>query len=168
MSTTLSPNWPDVLKAFRVRSHGRIQVRKATQRFGFQIRARDTVPHPELLVGLAQVDGSGPPARFAVRVDLEFGEVWDAAHGAGMLGPVERSTWPSRDEDHPLLLRWEIERTGSALIPRLHVGGEEILYPAQLFTGEAPLVAFTGHNHDQLDARFLFSPGYVWCQDRIF
>src|SRR5258708_5561388 len=104
MKTTVSPNWPEVLQAFRIRSHGRIQVLRLTQRFGFQIRARDTVPHPALMFGLAQVDGNGRNARFAVRVEMDSGEVWDAANDGGLLGFIEHANWPSRDEAHPLVL----------------------------------------------------------------
>jgi hypothetical protein len=167
MKTITSSHWPDVLQAFRVHSHGRIQVLKATQSFGFQIRARDTVPHPALIFGLAQVYSPGQLARFTVRFDLESGEVWDAANDGGLLGHIATANWPSPDEEHPLVLRWEIERKGSALIPRLHIGDEEILYPSQLFPDEAPFVAFTGHDLDEIDHRAIFAPGYVWCQDRI-
>jgi len=165
MKTITSSRWPDVLQAFRVRSHGRIRVRKVTQKFGFQIRVRDTVPHPSLIFGLAQVHNPGPVARFVARVDLESGEVWDAADGGELLGDFDAAAWRCREEDHPL--RWEIERCGSALIPRLHIGSEEILYPSQLFPNEGGFVAFTGHNLEDVDPRTIFSPGYVWCQDQL-
>ncbi len=165
MKTIASSRWPDVLHAFRVRSHGRIHVRKATQSFGFQIRARDTVPHPSLLFGLAQVHSPGPLARFVTRIDLDSGEVWDAAHDCGLLGHFTPADWQGRDEGQPL--RWEIERSASALIPRLHIGNEEILYPTQLFQDEANFVAFTGHDLDGVNPRVIFAPGYVWCQDRL-
>lgn len=167
MKTIVSPRWPDVLQAFRVRSHGRIHVQKTTQNFGFQIRARDTVPHPALIFGLAQVHSPGPLVRFVARIDLDSGEVWDAAHEGGPLGHITPVICPSREEAHPIALRWEIERTGAALIPRLHIGDEEVLYPSQLFPDEARFVAFTGHDLDGVDHRFIFSPGYVWCQDRL-
>jgi hypothetical protein len=165
MKTITSPRWPDVLQAFRVRSHGRIRVQKATQNFGFQIRARDTVPHPSLIFGLAEVHSPGPVARFVTRVDLESGEVWNAADGGELLGHLDTTTWHDREDDHPL--RWEIERCGSALIPRLYIGAEEILYPSHLFPDEGHFVAFTGHNLEEVDPRTIFSPGYVWCQDKL-
>ncbi len=165
MKTLVSSRWPEVLQSFRVRSHGRVHVRQATQNFGFQIRARDTVPHPSLIFGLAQVHSPGPLARFVTRIDLESGEVWDAAHDCGLLGYVTPTSWDSPDEGQPL--RWEIERSVSALIPRLHIGDEEVLYPTQLFPDEADFVAFTGHDLDGVDPRVIFSSGYVWCQDRL-
>ena len=64
-------------------------------------------------------------------------------------------------------MRWEVERSGSALIPRLHVGDEEILYPSQLFPDDAVFVAFSGHDLEEVDPRAIFSPGYLWCQDRL-
>jgi hypothetical protein len=165
MNTTVSTHWPDVLQAFRVRSHGRVRVKRVTQSFGFQIRARDIVPHPSLIFGLAQVHSAGPLVRFVARIDLESGEVWDAAHDCGLLGYVTVPSWKAPEEGQPL--RWEIERSASALLPRLHIGEEEILYPTQLFPGEADFVAFTGHNLDGVDPRLIFSPGCVWCQDRL-
>src|SRR4051812_41478987 len=101
MKSIVSPEWPAVLEAYRIRSHGRIQVRKLTQRFGFQIHAGDCLPHPSLLFGLSQVDSSGHTARFAVRIELDSGEIWDAAHGSGLLGHLEQASWPSRNEEHP-------------------------------------------------------------------
>src|SRR4029078_8148344 len=104
-----------------IRSHGRIHVRKNTQRFGFQIRARDCVPHPALMFGIAQVESDHQRVRFAVRLDLESGEIWDAAHGTGLLGTLEHANWPSPDDERRLLLRWSLERARSVLIPPLHV-----------------------------------------------
>ena len=167
MKTIVSPLWPTVLETYRIRSHGRIQVRKQTQRFGFQIHAGDCVPHPSLLFGLSQVDSSGHPARFAVRVEMESGEIWDAAHGMGLLGHLEQASWPSRDDEHPLVLRWAVDHEGPSLIPRLHVGDEEFLYPAQLFPVAAPFVAFTGYDLPDLCSSVVFSKGYVWCQDHL-
>jgi hypothetical protein len=165
MKTLVSSRWPEVLQPFRVRSHGRVHVQKRTLNFGFQIRARDTVPHPALIFGLAQVHSPGPLARFVMRLDLETGEVWDAANDTGLLGQVNTSHWNMSEHGQPL--RWEIERTGSALLPRLHLGDEEILYPSQLFPAEALFVAFTGHDLEGVDPRVIFSPGYVWCQDKL-
>lgn len=167
MKTLPAPHWPSVLDSFRIRSHGRIHVRRVTQRFGFQIRAGDCVPHPSMIFGLAQVESSGQRVRFAVRIDMESGEIWDAAHDFGLLGTLERSLWPSTDDAHPLVLRWAVEHAGSVLIPRLHVGDEEFLYPSQHFPSEGPFVAFTGHDLDEVSASAIFSPGYVWCQDRL-
>ncbi len=167
MNLLASSRWPDVLQSFRIRGHGRISVNDRTQRFGFQIRARDTVPHPSLIFGLAQIDGQGQSARFAVRVDLESGEVWDAGHNGGLLGSMDSSRWPSADDAHPLLLRWEIDRAREALIPRLFIGDEEFLYPAMHFRGESPFIAFTGHDLSGVAQSAVFSPGYFWSLGRL-
>jgi hypothetical protein len=36
-----------------------------------------------------------------------------------------------------------------------------------LFPGEAAFAAVTGHNLAGVEMRQVFSPGYVWCQDRL-
>jgi hypothetical protein len=167
MKTIAPPTWPALLEDYSIRSHGRIQVRKQTQRFGFQIRAGDCVPHPSLLVGMSQVDSAGSTARFVVRIDMDSGEIWDAANGTGLLGRLEQPCWPSQDDEHPLVIRWTVDHSGSALIPRLHLGDEEFLYPAQLFRGDAPFVAFSGHDLKDASNADLFSKGYVWCQDSL-
>ena len=167
MKTLSIPVWPAVLEAYRIRSHGRVQVRKQTQRFGFQIRCGDCVPHPSLLFGLSQVDGTGHVARFVVRLDMDSGEIWDAAHGTGILGHIANAGWPNQEEEFPLTLRWSVGHEGAALIPRLHVGDEEFLYPSQLCPAEAPFIAFTGHDLTDVSHTVIFSKGYVWCQDRI-
>ena len=159
--------WPEILKSFRINGHGRISVVQRTLRLGFQIRARDVVPHPSLLFGLAQVDCVGEGARFVVRIDLDSGEVWDAAHDGGLLGSLETPLWPSSDEAHPLVLRWEIDRAREALIPRLFIGEEEFLYPSISFRGESPFIAFTGHDLSGITPSAVFSPGYFWSLDRL-
>ena len=165
ITTFVSNHWPEVLQPFRIRSHGRIHVQKSTLNFGFQIRARDTVPHPALIFGLAQVHGPGPLARFVVRIDLESGDVWDAANENGFLGQVSTCLWNAAEGG--LALRWEIEHIGSALLPRLHLGDEEILYPSQFFPSDARFVAFTGHDLEGVEPGAIFAPGAVWCQDRL-
>ena len=167
MNLVALTSWPDILHAFSIRGHGRILVGDNTQRFGFQIRGRDTVPHPSLLFGLAQVDGDGEGARFAVRIDLDTGEIWDAAHDGGLLGSLDAPLWPAMEEEHPLVMRWEIDRARHALIPRLFIGSEEFLYPSIRFQGEASFVAFTGHDLPETAQSAVFSPGYFWSLDRI-
>lgn len=167
MNLLAPTHWPEILHAFRIQGHGRIWVTDRTERFGFQIRACDTVPHPSLIFGLAQVNGDGNGARFAVRIDFESGDVWDAAHDGGWLGSLESALWPANDEKHPLVLRWEIDRAREALIPRLFIGTEELLYPSMQFRGESPFVAFTGHDLEGITQGTVFSPGYFWSLDRL-
>ncbi|HSI62895.1 MAG TPA: hypothetical protein VLE43_07240 [Candidatus Saccharimonadia bacterium] len=162
--------WPSATTSCDVSAqcHGRIRVRYCTKSFGFEIRACNPVSHPSLVFALVEDSrGRQNPVQFAVRVDLESGEIWDIANNTGVIGWLERDLWPSSEEEYPLVLRWEIERAGDALIPRLQIGDEEWLYPSVLFSGDAPFAALSGHNIEGLAHRDVFSPGYVWSQDRI-
>lgn len=156
------------LRDVSAQCHGRIRVRCCTRNFGFEIRACNPVSHPSLVFALVEDSrASQHPVQFAVRVDLESGEIWDIANNTGVIGWLELDDWKSASEEHPLVLRWEIERAGDALIPRLQIGDEEWLYPSVLFSGDAPFAALSGHDVEGLAHREVFSPGYVWCQDRI-
>ena len=148
--------------------HGRVRVRYCTKNFGFEIRACNPVSHPSLVFALVQDSrGTQQPVQFAVRVDLESGEIWDIANNTGVIGWLELGHWKNAGEEYPLVMRWEIERAGDALIPRLQIGDEEWLYPSVLFAGDAPFAALSGHDVEGLGHRDVFSPGYVWAQDRI-
>jgi hypothetical protein len=166
-SPTIS-HWPISKSDFSTHCHGKIRVRECSTSFGFQIYAANPVPHPRLIFALSQAPEAGRKAvQFAVKVDLETGEIWDVANKTGVIGWLDRELWPSVTEEYPLVLRWEIEHTGSALIPRLVIGEEEWLYPSVLFPGEAIFAAVTGHDLPEVAMRSVFSPGYVWCQDRL-
>jgi hypothetical protein len=168
MTSSIASSWPPTQTSFVTRCHGKIRVRQRTTSFGFQIYAANPVPHPSLIFAVSQGSVPGRKAvQFAVKVDLETGEIWDVANDTGVIGWLERDLWPSATENFPLVLRWEIEHTGSALIPRLVIGEEEWLYPSVLFPGESNFAAVTGHNLAGVDSKDVFSPGYVWCQDRL-
>ena len=154
---------------FRTRCHGKVRVRSCTTSFGFQIYAANPVPHPTLVFALSQgpSESGSKAVQFAVKVDLESGEIWDVANHTGVIGWLDRELWPSVTEEYPLVFRWEIEHTGCALIPRLMIGEEEWLYPSVLYPGESTFAAVTGHNLGEIEMRDVFSPGYVWCQDRL-
>lgn len=164
IASSLTPKQSD----FSTRCHGKIRVHERTSSFGFQIYAANPLPHPALIFALSQAPKAGGKAvQFAVKVDMESGEIWDVANHSGIIGWLDRALWPSATEEFPLVLRWEIEHTGGALIPRLMIGEEEWLYPSVLFPGEAAFAAVTGHNLPGVEMRQVFSPGYVWCQDRL-
>ena len=167
MNTLDSTPWPEVQAGFELHHHGKILVRECTNWFGFQISASNPVPHPSLYFTLHQEPSTPNPVQFGVRVDLETGEIWDIANKCGVIGCLEQGLWPKSDDPYPITLRWEVEHTGSVLIPRLHIGDEEWLYPSLLFPGESHFVATTGHNLEGSSTSALFSPGYVWCQDRL-
>ena len=161
--------WPDLKGQFNIDEHGKIRVRKCTSWFGFQIRARNSVPHPALLFALLHqnVNEKSADVMFGVRVDLENGEISDIANHTGIIGTLEEDLWPNHEEEFPIMMRWEVEHTGDALIPRLHIGSEEWLYPSVLFPGDSNFIATTGQDRDQAVSSSVFSPGYVWCQDRL-
>lgn len=168
MKSPIVSSWLAKQGDFSTQSHGKIRVRQCTKWFGFQIRARHALSHPSLVFALSQVlEGIQHAVQFAVRVDLETGEIWDIANSTGVIGWLDRDLWPNVEEEFPLVLRWEVEHTGSALIPRLQIGEEEWLYPSVLFPGEASFVATTGHNVPGAEKGDVFSPGCVWCQDSL-
>jgi hypothetical protein len=151
--------------ALMAQHYGSIEVTGVTNGFGFQIRACNPLSHPSLYLALTSLDA--PQAvTFAVRVDLESGEIWDIGNNTGMLGWLDRELWPSY-EDYPLMLRWEIEHTGLSLIPRLIIGEEEWLYPSVAFPGDAQFTALAGHDMADAAINEVFAPGYVWSLDRL-
>jgi hypothetical protein len=168
MKSPAASSWPQLQRDFSTHCHGKIRIRECTSHFGFQIHAANAVPHPTLVFALTQTpESKRKGVQFAVKVDLETGEIWDVANRTGVIGWLDHDLWPNVTEDYPLILRWEVEHTGDALIPRLMIGQEEWLYPAVLFPGESTFVATTGHNLTDVEMREVFSPGYVWCQDRL-
>ncbi|MEY4485252.1 MAG: hypothetical protein RL693_2704 [Verrucomicrobiota bacterium] len=152
--------------AVMARNYGSIEVTEVTNGFGFHIRACNPLAHPSLYLALTTLD-SPQPVTFAVRVDLESGEIWDIGNNTGMLGWLDRDLWPNPSEDFPLVLRWEIEHTGHSLIPRLLIGEEEWLYPSVAFPGDAQFTALAGHDMNNAAISEIFSPGYVWSLDRL-
>ena len=169
MKSSVASPWPALQNDFETRCHGRIRVKDCTTSFGFQIHAANPLPHPSLIFALSQgyEPGVTKTVKFAVKVDLDTGEIWDVANNTGVIGWLDRELWPSEADEYPLTLRWEIEHVGEALIPRLVIGEEEWLYPSVLFPGEATFSATTGHNMSEVEMKDVFSPGYVWCQDRL-
>lgn len=105
-------------------------------RFGFQV---DIVPEDsptQILFGLVSQErdrqSRSRTRGFAIRLDLTTGEIWDVLNDSGLVGMLEEpESFLSRfTDEEPMLMSWEVEHLGNALIPRLHIGGEEWLYPA--------------------------------------
>lgn len=149
-----------------VRDYGCIEVTEVTSGFGFHLKACNPLSHPSLFLALT-AQGTSQAVTFAVRVDLESGEIWDIGNNTGMLGWLDHDLWPNASEDYPLILRWEIEHTGHSLIPRLMIGEEEWLYPSVAFPGAARFTALAGHDLPDATIGDIFSPGYVWSLDRL-
>lgn len=123
-----------VFSAYNLVSFGDIVVPPHPLRFGFQV---DIVPSQNecrqvvfaLLCKDSQGSSEAPTSGFAIRVDLQTGEVWDLLNDSGLIGWVEKPM-EAFTEEEPMLFNWEVEHFGSALIPRLQIGDEVFLYPA--------------------------------------
>lgn len=120
---------------FQLQSYGSLLLPDHPIRFGFQV---DIVPGncpSSILFGLVSRDPvngeSAKTSGFAVRIDLEMREVWDVLNGSGLVGWVEHPLGLAGfTDEEPLLLGWEIEYHGHALIPKLVVADQQWLYPA--------------------------------------
>jgi len=121
---------------FQLQSYGSLVLPDHPIRFGFQV---DIVPDncpTSILFGLvnrhpANGGRAAKTAGFVVRVDLEMREVWDALNSSGLVGWVEHPKGLAGfTDEEPLLLGWEIEYHGNALIPKLVVADQQWLYPA--------------------------------------
>jgi hypothetical protein len=121
---------------FDLTSFGQVPVPSHPLRFGFQVDiVPSQAPSPHLLFGLAghvkEASGHSRSVGFAVRIDLSSGEIWDMLNDTGLIGWLEcRDRMDQFTDEEPMLLSWEVEHLGSALIPRLQIAGEEWLYPA--------------------------------------
>lgn len=120
---------------FHTQSYGSLLLPDHPIRFGFQV---DIVPENcpnSILFGIVSRDPANSShaktSGFAVRVDLEMREVWDALNKSGLVGWVEHPQGlVGFTDEEPLLLGWEIEYHGQALIPKLIVADQQWLYPA--------------------------------------
>lgn len=166
MPTPLLPHWPATLDQYTISQHGRVMVHEGTTSFGFQMRVENVDVRPSLVFALTtnKINDLG---QFAVHIDLTTGEISDIANKTGVIGWLEQDIYEAIDESHPLMLRWEVEHIGGALIPRLQIGDEEWLYPSVLFSGKAKYTAVAGYHTPLNHAGSMFSPTYVWCQDRL-
>ncbi len=130
-SAATDPTFAD----FQVMSYGSVLLPNHPIRFGFQV---DIVPEScpsTILFGLISRDpvngGMPKTSGFAVKVDLKMREIWDTLNGSGLVGWVEHPLGMAGfTDEEPLLLGWEIEFIGQALIPKLIVGDQQWLYPA--------------------------------------
>ncbi|WP_050028145.1 hypothetical protein [Verrucomicrobium sp. BvORR034] len=152
--------------SFLTKGFGTVRVGRRTNTFGFQIATTNPAPHPTLLFALRS-DGGEFPVEFGIRINLATGEITDTANNSGLIGWLDPSLWPSSLVPYPLVLRWEVENTGLALIPRLIIGDEEWLYPSVHSPGEAWFTATAGHDLENAEIGAVYSPGYVWCEDRM-
>lgn len=147
---------------------GTLTVPSKPMRFGFQIDIVPTSPGPDIAFGVVQRD----PAKgsfgigFAVRIDVERGEIWDLVNDSGLVGWLENPLGiHAYSQEEPMLLSWEIERIGSVLIPKLQVGGEEWLYPSIRCAESLQLTALAGCTVDHDNAAELFLHPALWHEE---
>ena len=157
-------------ESFDTLSFGTINVPTRSARFGFQVDVKPTADMHQIVFGIVQPSGGSRSGLqrlgFAVRVDLERGEIWDLVNGSGLIGWVE-SPLGCKDSNESFLLSLEIERVGSALLPKLQIGGEEWLYPAIRSVDPLDLVAVAGcegdARHNAVNHSHLTRPS-IWCE----
>ena len=157
------------LEAFDMVNYGAVEIPSGPVRFGFQV---DLTPHihlSEVVFGLVQQSGTadGKAVGFAVRLDLDRGEVWDLVNDSGLIGWVDRPiSFSASGSDEALLLSLEIERVGSALLPKLQIGGEEWLYPAIRSIAPLDFAAVTGSKSGKtgsIEPTEVFANPSLWC-----
>lgn len=153
------------LEAFDWASFGSIAVTTQPMRFGFQLDVIPAVPHPDLVFGLVerQAETGALGTGFAIRIDLDRGEIWDIANNSGLVGWIDHPLGlPHYSAEEPMLLSWEVERIGLVLIPKLQVGGEEWLYPSIRCAGSLELTALAGCSMDHAPAHQVFLHPALW------
>lgn len=104
---------------------------------------------------------------FGIRINLDSGEIFDISNDSGLIGWLDPSLWPDPESPYPLTLQWEIDNTGLSLIPKLTIGDEEWLYPSIISPGSCWFTAIAGHDLELLEVGAIYSPGHVWCEDRV-
>ncbi|MCB1224385.1 MAG: hypothetical protein KDK99_01120 [Verrucomicrobiales bacterium] len=133
---------------FDVASFGQVSLPEACCRLGFQVDIVPSLCPDQLLFGVIHLDENNQSlaSGFAIRLDLDRGEIWDAVNNTGLIGwlDVDQLSLARFTEEEPLLLSFEIEHTGHALIPTLRVGDEEWLYPSLNMPANRILGAIAG------------------------
>lgn len=146
---------------------GQVTVPEHPLRFGFQVDIIPSQAPTHLLFGLITRvrDGrfSGRSHGFAVRVDLETGEIWDALNDSGLIGWIHSPETLNRfTDEEPMLLSWEVEHLGNALIPRLQIANEEWLYPTLECRAPMSMDTIAGCLGDQSGGMDVFMHPAVW------
>ena len=162
---TLEPS----LEPFDLVSFGQLPVSPDHVRLGFQLDVIPPTGMTELVFGLIAPTESqaADPCHYglAVRIDLMRGEVWDLSNGSGLIGWVDHPLgMAGYSEEDPLLLSWEVEHLGSALLPKLQIGGEEWLYPAVRCPEQPILEAIAGCTHQAAQLEEIFLHPALWSE----
>lgn len=152
---------------FNLVSFGEILVPDHPLRFGFQV---DIVPSQnhcrQIILALVSNQRSGPEGEkrthgFAVKLDLDSGEIWDLLNDSGLVGWLERPMDSFTDEE-PLMLNWEVEHLGCALIPKLQIANEVFLYPALRYTPGMVMDTVAGSDNDPVLGSMTYLHPAVW------
>ncbi len=160
---------PDVeFEAFELLNFGSLEVPAEPVRFGFQIDLTPSVLLSQVVFGLVQKGrkpGKQERVGFAVRLDLDRGEIWDMVNNSGLIGWIEEpQSYISAASQEPILLSIEVERIGSALLPKLQVGGEEWLYPAVRCMEPLEFIAVAGCGSPHSEGLDMFGNPAVWTE----
>lgn len=148
---------------------GTLSVPAEPVRFGFQLDMVPPFDQPEVSFGVIQkdIDTNTFKMGFAVRIDFERGEIWDLANNMGLIGWLEHPYGlQGYSAEEPMLLSWEIERIGSALIPKLQVGGEEWLYPSIRSPEALELSAVAGCTAGLIKPEDCFIHPALWLEEK--
>lgn len=159
------------IEAFDLLNFGEQSIPSAPVRFGFQVDLSANPGLSEVVFGLINPDNGtrlSQPVGFAIRIDLERGEIWDIINDSGLVGWLEEPLSDASNRgDGRVLLSLEIERAGSALLPKLQIGGEEWLYPALRSSDALNLIAVAGccaHPGKSAPAVQAFSNPTLWSE----
>jgi hypothetical protein len=157
------------LESFNWVGFGTLSVPGKPMRFGFQIDIVPSALSPEIAFGVVHRDVAKGSfgAGFAVRIDLDRGEIWDLVNNSGLVGWIDHPFGlQAYSVEEPMLLSWEIERIGSVLIPKLQVGGEEWLYPSIRCTESLQFTAVAGCSSEQDHASDWFMHPALWHEEQ--
>ena len=161
---TAHPEQTDLV--FDLINLGEVSLPEGACRLGYQVDLVPSKSPSTLIFGIVQFDDVSQSIKggFAVRIDLERGEIWDALNETGLVGWLnfEPSGLSQFTEEEPLLLSFEIESTGSAMIPKLRVGDDEWLYPALPSNAIQSMNAVAGTPEGSEHAQSVFLHPALW------
>jgi len=153
---------------YEVLSFGAQSLPTTPVRFGFQVDLTILPGISEVVFGLVNLNHgrhSTQPTGFAIRIDLERGEIWDIMNDSGLIGWLEQPlSGRNAAVNDRVLLSLEIERAGSALLPKLQIGGEEWLYPALRSNEDLQLAGVAGTN-SRINAQDAFCNPAIWSEE---
>ncbi len=153
---------------FTVQSFGSLVTPDHPIRFGFQVDIIPTHCPRSVTFGLVAhepANGGQPKTHgFAVRIDLESREIWDLLNGSGLVGWLEHPEGlEAFTDEEPLLLGWEIDLHGQAMIPKLQLADQQWLYPTIHCANPATFEAIVGWTDDwHGDASGIFLHPALW------